>query len=129
MNTQMRPIQLKREGRILHYICPKCHEAITFRRRYQGKSLCLKCGQRLDWSPVEDLCIEVVQATDSDEAAWIAKEYYRTNEMKEEEWIDITDFRNSLRGRGVELYLIFGNRKNHGRFMRSYAREGLIHDG
>ena len=125
----MKPVQLKLEGKVLHYICPKCKEPITFRRRYQGKSLCLKCGQRLDWSPVNDLYIEVVQAADSDEAAWIAKEYYKTNEMKEEDWIDITDFRNSLRGQGAELYLIFGNKKNHGRFMRNWAKEGLIHDG
>ena len=129
MNVIMKPVQLRLEGRILHYICPKCKQPIEFKRLYHGKSLCRKCGQRLDWSPVDNLYFETVQAADSDEAAWIAKEYYRTNEMKEEDWIDITEMRNSLRGQGAELYLVFGNKKNHGKFMRSYAKEGIIHDG
>lgn len=129
MNVNAKPVIIETQGRRILYICPKCRQTITFRKKYHGRSLCMQCGQRLDWSPENDIFVEVVHAEDSDEAAWIAKEYYKTNDMKEEDWIDITEFRNSLRGEGADLGLVFLDKRRHGRFMRVYAKEGTIHDG
>ena len=90
---------------------------------------CKRCGQRLDWNAQDNIYTEVICAKDSDEAAWIAKTYYECTGMKEEDWIDIDTLRQSLRGDGAELYLIFFNPRSHGRFMRKYAKEGIIYDG
>ena len=129
MNTIAKPVKIDIQGRRILYLCPKCKQSITFKKKIHGNSLCSGCGQRLDWNPAHDISIEVLWAEDSDEAAWIAKEYYAATGMKEDDWIDITKFRQSLRGDGVELYLLFIDKKAHGRFMRKYAKEGIIHDG
>ena len=129
INSAAKPIKIELEYNLIHYICPKCKQIIKFRKKVHGTSLCMQCGQRLDWEPANSISVEIIQAEDSDEAAWIAKEYYRATGLKEEEYINIDDFRQSLRGNGAELYLLFMNPKAKGRFMRSYAKEGLIHDG
>ena len=129
LNVNSKPVQIEFQGRLIRYICPKCHQVIQFYKKYQGKSLCMNCGQRLEWKPAEDICIEVIQTEDSDEAAWIAKEYYSANGMKEEDYLNIDNWRRALRGDGAELYLLFRNQKAHGKFMRKYAKEGIIHDG
>ena len=123
-----RPVKIDVQGRRLVYTCPKCKQSISFRKKIRGNSVC-QCGQRLDWSPVHDISAEIIWAEDSDEAAWIAKEYYAAAGLNEDDWIDITQFRQSLRGDGVELYLLFTDKKAYGRFMRKYAKEGIIHDG
>lgn len=129
MNITAKPVLIKFENRRILYICPKCKESIQFKKKYHGNSLCMRCGQRLDWSPAHDISIEVIKAEDSDEAAWIAKEYYSANGMNEDDWINIDNWRRSLRGDGAELYLLFKTKKAHGVFMRRYAKEGQIHDG
>lgn len=129
MNKESKPIKIEFDGRLIRYICPKCKQIIQFKKKIHGNCLCLNCGQRLDWAPAHDICIEVIRAEDADEAAWIAKEYYAANHMNEEDWTDIDNWRLQLRGEGAELYLLFKNKKVHGQFMRRYAKEGLIHDG
>lgn len=117
------------EGRLIRYKCPKCNNVLQFHNKHLGKSICQKCGQRLDWSQMEEMCSVTIQANDSDEAAWIAKQYYEINGMKEEDWIDIDELRHSLRGEGCECYLLFKSTKAKGKFMRRYAREASVPDG
>ena len=128
MNTQSRPIQIRYEGRLIRYICPKCHQPVTFRRRYLGRSLCLKCGQKLDWEPTSDICTETVTAMDSDEAAWIASTYYKIIGTPEGEQLDTDDWRMSIHNK-TELYLYFKTPKQRGSFMRKYSKEGFPNDG
>lgn len=129
MNTSAKLVQIKLEGAAIRYICPKCKERILFKKKYLGNSLCLRCGQRLNWDKVHDICSEVIYAEDSDEAAWIAKQYYEATGLKEEDYIDIDNFRQTVKSNGVELFLLFLDSKSRGRFMRRYAKEGQIHDG
>jgi hypothetical protein len=88
-----------------------------------GKSLCIQCGQRLDWTFPDGLSFETVEAGDSDEAAWIANTYYECVKPPESERLDTDDWRKSLRNKTTELYLIFFDKKQHGQFMRKYAKE------
>lgn len=129
MNVQARKILIKYEGNLIRYICPKCRQPLQFKKRIHGNSLCMRCGQRLDWNPVHDICVEVIQTQDSDESAWIAKTYYDICKVNDEDRIDIDEWRLTLRGEGAELYLLFRDNKTHGAFMRKYAKEGIIHDG
>lgn len=122
LNTNSKPVEVKYEDNRILYICPKCKKALTFRKRYQGKSLCIKCGQRLDWSPTNDIFTEVVIAKNSDDAAWIADQYYSIIKAPEDKRLDTDDWRKSLRDRETELYLLFFNRKDYGRFMRARAK-------
>ena len=128
MNTAIKPVLLEYAGNRIFYKCPRCREVLEFKRKYQGRSLCLKCGQRLDWKPAEDISVEVLTTEDSDEAAWIADQYYKACGTPESERLDTDTWRQSLNGE-TELYLLFRNRKSHGMFMRKYAKEGIIHDG
>lgn len=118
MNTESKPIIIDIQGRLIRYLCPKCKHPIGFRKKYLGRSLCFRCGQRLDWSPSNDIFTETIDAVDSDEAAWIADCYYTIRKTPNSERLDTDDWRKSLKGKGVELYLIFKDRKEYGRFMR-----------
>ena len=129
MNTSAKPILIKYEGNLIRYICPKCKQTIQFKKAFIGRSLCMKCGQRLDWSPVHDICSVVIETEDPDEAAWIANEYYKANGMNEEDWIETDTIRKTMKAEKTELYFLFLNPKSKGRFMRRYAKEGIIHDG
>lgn len=128
-NMSAKAIKIELNNNLIQYICPKCKEILQFKKRRTGTSLCMKCGQRLDWSPVHDISSETIIAGDSDEAAWIANEYYKASGFKESDRIDIDHFRQTLKDDENELYLIFFNPKARGRFMRAYAQEGTIHDG
>lgn len=129
MNDQAKKVIVSFQKPRIFYICPKCKEPIEFLKKIHGNSLCLKCGQRLDWGPVHDISAETIDATDTDEAAWLAKLYYETESIDEKDRIDIDEWRHELRGDGAELYFIFKNNKAHGKFMRKYAKEGPIYDG
>ena len=119
MNSESKPVRISFYSRRIIYICPKCGKPLTFRKKYQGTSLCMKCGQRLDWDPVSKFQIEVVQAEDPVEAALIAEKYYSANEMNEKDWFNLDEFRKSLNGKQSELYLLFKGQKEYGRFKRS----------
>ena len=120
LNDQSKPVRISYLGKRIFYHCPKCGKPLVFRKLYQGKSLCVLCGQRLDWSPVESLLAEVVPAEDSVAAAIIAEKYYNACGMDEKDWRNLNDFRKSLIGNGpVDLYLFFRNPKEYGRFKRS----------
>ena len=128
-NTCAKKVQIKINGTRILYICPKCKSSIIFKKKILGNSLCMKCGQRLDWTNAHDICSETIYAEDSDEAAWIAKQYYEATGFKEEEHIDIDNFRQTVKNGRIELFLLFLDTKSRGRFMRRYAKEGQIHDG
>ena len=129
MNDQAKKVQIRFEYPRIIYICPKCRKRIEFLKKIHGNSLCMKCGQRLDWGPVHDISTETIQATDADEAAWLAKLYYETGIIDEKDRMDIDDWRHELRGEGAELYFLFRDNKAHGKFMRRYAKEAPIYDG
>lgn len=129
MSNISKPVAVKVDGRLIHYICPQCKKPVAFGKKISMINACKRCKQRLDWKPVEAISAELLYAEDSDEAAWIAKTYYESTGFKEENYIDVDILRQSLRGDGAELYLLFFNPKQHGRFMRKYAKEGTIHDG
>ena len=129
MNDQAKKVKIQLDGNLIRYICPKCHKPIEFLKKYHGTSLCMKCGQRLDWSPVHDICSETIQATDADEAAWLGNLYYQLSPVPGLKPIDIDEWRHDLRSEGAELYFLFMNNKSHGAFMRKYAKEAPIYDG
>ena len=129
MNTEKKPVRIACYQRTIRYLCPKCGKPLTFQKRYLGKSLCFRCGQALDWDSTKDICVAVVHAADSDEAAWIADQYYTACQMNENDWFPVDQWRQTLKGENIELYLLFMNRKAYGRFMRIYAKEGQIYDG
>ena len=83
----------------------------------------MRCGQRLDWSSLDDLSFETVVAEDSDDAAWVANTYYETVKTPEKDCLNTDDWRKSLRGKVTEFYLVFFRKKEHGQFMRKYAKE------
>lgn len=129
INENAKPVRIKLDGRKIYYICPKCRKTIQFHKKAHGNSLCMRCGQRLDWSPVHDISSEIIKAADSDEVAWLAKIYYTACGMNEDDWITLDELRHSLRGDGAELYFLFLNKKAHGAFMRKISKEGIIYDG
>ena len=129
MNDQAKKVQVRYQDNRILYLCPKCKQSVIFKRKIHGTSLCMRCGQRLDWSDTKDIYAETIQATDADEAAWLATIYYEITNTPEEKRISIDDWRLSLRGRGPELYFLFKDSKQYGKFMRRYAREGIIYDG
>lgn len=125
LNDKSKPIRMTYYGRRIFYICPKCGKPITFRRRMVGKSLCLKCGQKLDWAPADQIRTEMIAAEDAMDAASIAEDYYQACGLEEKDWFNLDAFRKSLtqkipRGekREIELYLFFKGPKEYGRFKR-----------
>ena len=125
MNSGLKPVRISFYGRRIVYICPRCGKPITFKKLYQGKSLCMKCGQRLDWSPVEKLQTETIIAENATDAAIIAERYYTACGMNEKDWFDLNEFRKSLVERDpykpphrTELYLFFKDPKEYGRYKR-----------
>lgn len=120
LNDQSKPVRIFYLGKRIFYHCPKCGKPLIFRKLYQGKSLCILCGQRLDWSPVESFQSEIVQAKDSVEAATIAERYYDACGMNEKDWYNLSELRKSLIGKGpIDLYLFFRSPKEYGQFKRS----------
>lgn len=119
MNSAGKDVRISFYGRRIIYICPKCGKPITFTKKAMGKSLCLKCGQRLLWEPIEKLQTNVIQAEDAHQAAIIAEKYYQANEMNESDWFNLDEWRRSLHGKGCELYFLFKGPKEYGRFKRS----------
>lgn len=125
LNTQAKPVRISYWQRRIVYICPKCGKSILFRKRSMGRSLCIRCGQRLDWSPTEKIQTETIIAENATDAALIAEKYYEACGMRESEWFDLTEFRKSLIERDprkpakqTELYLYFKDPKEYGRFKR-----------
>lgn len=125
-NSKLRPVRICYFGRRIIYICPKCGKPIAFRKKSMGKSLCLLCGQRLDWTPLDQIQTEIVTAENSTDAAIIAEKYYKACDMTEKDWFNLDEFRRSLTERDprkpakeTELYLYFKNPKEYGRFKRS----------
>ena len=129
MNNSAKKVIIQYNGRLIRYICPKCKQSIQFKKKIHGNSLCMRCGQRLDWEPVHDISIEVIQAADVDDAAWIARQYYDINKMNEDDWFDIDTLRHTIRGDSIELYLLFFDPKKKGQFMRKYAKDNSANDG
>ena len=119
MNSIGKEVRISWYGRRIIYICPKCGKPVTFSRKYLGKSLCMKCGQRLLWDPVERIQTDIYEAKDPVEAAQAAEKYYAANGMDEREWFNLDEWRRSLRGKGCELYFLFKGPKEYGRFKRS----------
>lgn len=121
LNTQSKPIRISYWQRRIIYICPKCGKPITFRKPGMGRSLCIQCGQRLDWSPADSIQTEVVTAENATDAAIIAERYFQACEYEEKDWFSLDEFRKSLTGKGtegIELYLLFRDPKEYGRFKR-----------
>ena len=129
MNDISKNVIIKFDGRLIRYLCPKCKRPIQFKKKIHGNSLCFQCGQRLNWEPVHDISTVTIQAMDTDEAAWIAKQYYEVNRMNEDDWISIDELRRTLKSDSVELYLLFLDPKAKGRFMRRYAKDGTVLEG
>ena len=122
LNTKDKPIRISYWQRRIIYICPKCGKPITFRKRSMGKSLCVGCGQRLDWSPAEKFQAEIITAQDAADAAIIAEEYYQACGLEEKDWFNLSEFRKSLvRKEGIDLYLFFRDPKEYGRFKRIHG--------
>lgn len=128
MNTESKLVEIVYKDNRIIYQCPKCKKPLIFRKRYQGRSLCILCGQRLDWKSENDIYIEVFNTRDSDESAWIADRYYEACKTPESKRLDTDDWRKSLKGQGGEMYLLFQNGKAHGNFMRRYAKEVKNYD-
>ena len=125
-NKVARPVRVRFFQRRIWYICPKCGQPIEFLKKCHGTSLCMKCGQRLDWSPVSDIHMTTFIAEDSGMAAWIAENYFREAKIQEKDWFDLEKWRLSLSGKkDIPLYLVFEDSKGYGRFMRIVAKEGL----
>lgn len=116
-NTSAKPIRIVYHERRIIYICPKCGKPIKFKRGI-GNSLCIRCGQRLDWEPLKAIQTDILQVENGIEAAEIAEKYYEANEMQEKDWINLDEIRRSLRNQSCELYLLFKGPKEYGRFKR-----------
>ena len=120
LNDQSKPVRLSFYERRIIYICPKCGKPLVFHKLYQGRSLCILCGQRLDWSLADQFQAETIYADNATEAAFIAEKYYNACDMNEKDWINLDEFRRSLsRDQSIELYLFFKSPKEYGRFKRS----------
>lgn len=125
LNTQTKPVRICFFERRIIYICPKCGKPITFQKRSMGKNLCLKCGQRLDWTPAQKFQTEILIAENAVDAAIIAEKYYTACGLMEKDWFELNAFRKSLiemnpkkPARETELYLFFKDPKEYGRFKR-----------
>jgi len=125
LNTRSELVRICYFGRRIIYICPSCGKPVTFHKRAMGKSLCIKCGQRLDWTPLDEIRTEIITAENATEAAIIAEKYYQACGFTENDWFNLNEFRKSLtqkipRGenREIELYLYFKSPKEYGRFKR-----------
>lgn len=129
MNDKAKKVVVQYDYPRIRYICPKCKKVIEFKKKMHGIRLCTKCGQYLDWSDAKDIYFEAITALDPDEAAWLGNLYYHTGPIEEKDWMDIDEWRHSLKGRGVELYFLFKDSKSHGKFMRKFAKEAPIYDG
>ena len=123
MNTEAKKVRVSIHERVYHYICPKCGRPIEQQNR-ATKSLCLRCGQRLDWKGTDEQICEMVIAEDSSEALCIAEKYFEINQMNEKDWFDLESWRKSLKSE-TRLCLIFENQRNHGVFMRWAGKEGV----
>ena len=125
LNDKSKPIRITYYGRRIFYICPKCGKPITFRKRMMGKSLCLKCGQKLDWSPAGQIQTEMVTAESEEEANQIAEMYCEACGEQMGEWFSPAGFERRIAERyrrdpktETELYLFFKGPKEYGRFKR-----------
>lgn len=125
-NTNARPVKIEYHERRIIYICPKCEQPLVFRRKTPGNSLCIQCGQRLDWEPLNQIRTEIVVAENATDAAIIAEKYYKACNTPESEQFDLNEFRKSLiewdpkkPAKKTELYLYFKNPQEYGRFKRS----------
>lgn len=121
MNTSKKPVRIEVQGSRIRYICPKCGKPILFRKRVLGRSLCLECGQALDWEKASDISAITLNARELDEAIWIAENYIAITGIKMEV--------PSFRGDEHELYLLFLEKKQYGAFMRKYAKGSGVYDG
>ena len=125
LNDQAKPIRISYWQRRIIYICPKCGKPVAFGKLSVGRSLCIRCGQRLDWSPVEKIHTEMLTAENATDAAIVAERYFNACGMEEKDWFNLDDFRRSLTERDprkpakkTELYLYFKDPKEYGRFKR-----------
>ncbi len=122
LNTESKPVTIEYKNHKISYICPKCKKVLEFRKKYQGKSLCLKCGQRLDWDSLNNIFVEIVTIKGSEEAATIADMYFGILGIPASERFDTDIWRRSFRDKYAQFYLLFPDRKTHGRFMRLRAK-------
>ena len=125
LNTRSEPVRIVYFGRRIIYICPSCGKPVTFHKRAMGKSLCVKCGQRLDWTPLDEIRTEIVNTENATDAAIIAEKYYQACGLTENDWFNLNEFRKSLierdprkKPKETELYLYFKSPKEYGRFKR-----------
>lgn len=118
MNNVGKEVEVVFQGRRIAYICPKCRKPVLFGKKYIGRSLCMRCGQRLLWGKADNLKVEILEKETSVDAAISAERYFEACGMKESEWFNLDDWRRSLRGKGCSLYLLFKGPKEYGRFKR-----------
>lgn len=121
-NRNKKAVIRKIEGRRIFYLCPKCHQIWTQKRK-SHRNLCMACGQYLDWSGTDQTECIWLSCRNMEEAYYAAKKYEEINGSTY--GIDLEAWRlHSDRIWPKVLYFPFLNKTGYGRFMRWAAKDG-----
>ena len=121
-NTNKRPIIRKTSGNRVLYICPRC-KSIWTQKKKMHKNLCLKCGQYLDWTGMDNIDCVFLVCQNMEEAYYSAKKYEEI--VGTSYGLDLEQWRlKNKKFWPQTLYFPFLDHKDYGRFMRWVAKEG-----
>ena len=124
LNTDRKTVIRKIEGSRVYYICPKCKEVLHIRTKYK-KNLCMRCGQYLNWEPLESQWFTDERTVyGREQADELVAMYRRFSGL---DWINegiFADNNSMNRQWPKDLMFIFPDKKGYGRFMRWIGKGG-----
>lgn len=126
-NTESGKVRRSILGHRIFYNCPKCGKVLEFGKRNRGWGKCLKCGQKLDWSGLEDIPSVYLKVNNAEEAEYWIGQYETMNGTLYD--FSTNSFLKSRRRWPAVLYFPFPESKMYGRFVRMASKESKIVKG
>lgn len=117
------PVRRSFLGTRIFYNCPKCGRVLTFEHK-KHRDECSHCGQKLEWSGIQDICGVYLQINDADEAFYWAGQYEYYNGTTYD--LELDKWRLIYRSFPMIMFYPFPEGKAYGRFMRKASKEATI---